>query len=265
MPTLLELQRDFLAAILDGGAIADGRVLARGIDPARRLSVYANTARTNFIESLHLGFPVTLRLVGAEYFDQCANAYRASHPSRSGDLNAAGQAFPGFLAELHAGGDHRYLGDVARLEWLCQESLMAADPPRLDAARFFERLAAVAPARYDGLRFALHPAARLFSSDYPASEIFNANLGDEEPPLIDLSKGGERLLIVRCEVRDTHTLDFHPLTAGEYAFMHALDADTDFAAAMERADTDGSGFDAVAALRRFIAAGAIVDFDGDLT
>jgi hypothetical protein len=281
MPTLLELQREFLGAVLDGAVAAENRILARGMAPARRLGVYTNNARANFIEGLRLGFPVILRLVGEAYFDHCALAYRAAHPSRSGDLNAAGQAFPGFLAERHAAGDYRYLGEVARLEWLCQESLMAADHPPPDAVRFFERLAAVPPQRYDDLKFTLHSTARLFASDYPASEIWNANLADAEPKIIDLAKGGERLLLIRSPVGHPQTLEFHRLSAGEYALLSAIEARADFAAALAHAMAASdahtapstaqvaaavpgdrpSDFDAAAALQRCVAASAIVDFD----
>jgi hypothetical protein len=238
MPTLLELQREFLGAVLHAETHVEGSVVARGIAPARRLAVYANNARANFIEALRLGFPVILRLVGGEYFDQCARAYRAAQPSRSGDLNDIGAEFAGYLSELHAGGEYRYLGDVARLEWLCQDSLMAADPaPRLDPARFFERLAAVPPERYDGLKFTVNPTARLFASDHPAREIWKANLDSGEPAVIDVNSGGERLLLLRSRSGDARSVEFHRLTAGEQAFMSALDSRADLATALELAMT----------------------------
>lgn len=262
MPTLPELQRQFLGAILDGGD-AGALLVHGGIAPALRLNIYANNARSNFIDSLRLSFPVVLRLVGVEYFDQCARAYRAAHPSRAGDLHPAGAAFPAFLGELHAGGGHPYLGDVARLEWLCQEALMAADAARPDAAQFLGRLGAVAPSRLERLKFRLHPSARAFESRYPASDIWRANLGDAEPELIDFAQGGERLLLLRAGGK----LDMHRLTAGEHGFLQALQAAAEFGAALEtgaaavETEACGAGFDAAAALQRFVAAEAIVDFE----
>ena len=256
MPTLRELQTRVLGAVLDGEDAAE-LIRAGGLTPSsERLEVYANNARINFTESLRLGYPVLLRLVGEAYFDQCARAYRMQCPSRSGDLHSAGAAFAAYLGELHTGGEHRYLADVAHLEWLCQESLMAAEHGRLDLAR----LAEVAPARYESLRFKLHPAARLFASDYPAREIWEANLATETaPPLIDLAKGGERLLLMRRGGR----LEFHRLSPGEHAFLESLAAHAAFAAAVETgaaAADAAAAFDAAAVLRRFVAAEAIVDF-----
>lgn len=262
MPTLPELQRQVLAAILDDGADNDGvaRLIVRGaIAPAGRLGIYANNARGNFIEALRLSFPVVLRLVGEAYFDQCARAYRRAQPSRAGDLHPAGAAFPAFLAERHDGGEYRYLGDVARLEWACQEVLMAADAAPPDPGRFLGRLGAVAPECHAALQFRLHPAARTFHSSFPASAIWRANLGAGEPPVIDLAQGGERLLLLRTDGQ----LDMLPLSAGEHGFLQALEAAARFDAAVDAgaaAQAPGGDFDAAAALQRFVAAGAIVDF-----
>lgn len=253
MPTLPELQSDFLRAVLDGAQVeAAGHVETKGLAPALRLGIYANNAAANFLESLRLSFPAIRRLVGDDYFDQCVRAYRELHPSRSGDLQHAGAAFPGYLAELHGADDYRYLGDVARLEWLCQESLLAGDHAPLDLTR----LAAVPPEDYDGLRFELHPAARLFVSGFPAHAIWQANVGSAaEPEAIDLGRGADRLLITR-----THGhIAFHPLSEGEAAFLEHLRRGETVAAAIAAGARDAE-FDATQALPRFVRVEAIVDF-----
>src|ERR1700690_969479 len=84
MPTLPELQRNFMDALLDGCCEpVQPEIIAGAVAPNQRLAIYANNAETNFIESLRLSFPAIRRLVGDAYFTQCARAYRAGHPSRS--------------------------------------------------------------------------------------------------------------------------------------------------------------------------------------
>ena len=227
-----------------------------------RLNVYRNTVRSNFTESLYSSFPAIRRLVGEDYFRQTARRFQRRHPSRSGDLQHVGEFFPDFLAELHAADDHRYLADVARLEWLVQGALLAAGHPPLDLAR----LATVDPAAYDALRFELHPSLRLFESRYPAQRIWDANVNsDAQPEVIDWTSGGERLAVMRSHLQ----LCFHPLTRNEFSFLRALQRGEGFAAAVDEAgcadpdssgDSAGDGFDASAALARFVAAEAIVDF-----
>jgi hypothetical protein len=258
MLSLRELQRGVMHAVLDGEPHNAAPLIAAGaIAPARALGVYANTALANFTDSLTASYPAIRRLVGEDYFRQTARSFHTRHPSQSGDLQPAGTHFAQYLSALHGAGEHRYLGEVARLEWLIQESLLAADHAPFDLAQ----LARVAPADYDALRFCLHPSARLFQSEFPCIRIWDANVqSDAEPQIIDLESGADRALLTR----ERGQLAFHPLSAGEYRFLSALKSGERFAAAVESGAAEGfdtaEGFDAAAALQRFVLAGSIVDF-----
>jgi hypothetical protein len=264
MPSLRDLQSGVMRALLDGEP--DGAVpwiAARGIEPKHRLGVYANNARTNFIESLISSYPAVRRLVGEDYFRQCARGFHTRHASLSGDLQPAGTRFAQYLSELHGDDEFRYLSEVARLEWLIQETLLGADHGPLDLAK----LQRVSPGDYDDLRFRLHPSTRVFASKYPCLRVWEANVGsDPEPELIDLGAGPDRVLLVR----NRGQLNCHRLSCGEQRFLESVQAGERFAAAVEcgaernEADMAGDGetfaFDAAAALQRFVLAGVIVDF-----
>jgi hypothetical protein len=254
MQTLPELQDEFLRAILDRAATSIGdQVVAGGPSAAQRLAIYANTAQANYFEALRASFPAILRLVGDDYFTQCAREFRRAHPSRCGDLDAVGRAFPDYLAARHATDRFRYLGDVARLEWRYHECLTAAEHPRFDLAR----LAGVPAEDYDGMLLHLHPSARLFSSPYPAIAIWEANVAsDAEPEVMDLDRGADRVLLIR----GVDGVRFVPLASGDYAFLAALADARPLAAAITAAAEADPGFDPAAALPQFVQAGAIVDF-----
>ena len=263
MSSLRELQVDFMHALLDEEPSRAAPLIAAGRVPAQHaLGIYANNARTNFIESLNSSFPAIRRLVGEEYFLQTARGFHRSHPSLSGDLQPAGTHFAGYLAQLHGADEYRYLGEVARLEWLIQETLLSADHAPLDLAKLSE----VAPAAYHDLRFQLHPSARLFRSEFPCVRIWEANVRSEaEPELIDLGGGSDDVLLVRS----SGELKFHRLNDGEHRFLQSLQAGERFAVAVESGVGRGMAaldcgldhFDAAAALRRFVAAAVIVDFE----
>jgi len=274
MHALHELQRRVMHAVLDGdteGAaelIAPHILTAESIAPAHRLNIYAVTARTNFMESLTSSYPAVRRLVGEDYFAQCARGFHRRHPSVSGDLQPAGIGFAQYLVELHGHDDYRYLGEVARLEWLIQEALLAAGHAPFDLGK----LGLVAPEDYGELRFQLHPTVRLFESPHPCVHIWEANVqNDAEPELIDLSEGADRVLLMRS---DGGRLTFHRLTIGEQGFLQALIAGERFEAAVAAGaaplndDSDlgnrdlgrAGDFDAAASLQRFVLSGVIVDF-----
>jgi len=223
--------------------------------------VYRNTVRSNVTAALESTFPAVRRLVGEAYFRQAARDFALRYPSRSGDLRHLGASFPRYLSELHAHDQYRYLGDVARLELLIEEVLLAAEHPPFDLAA----LAAVAPDAYENLQLVLNPALRLFESPYPIQRIWETNVGSNtEPDTIDLESGGDRLAVLRQRLQ----LQFHPLSPGEWRWLTALSAGMPFAASLEAAavdedagrDADEDEFDAAAALRRLVALGAIVAF-----
>jgi Putative DNA-binding domain len=259
MPSLRELQSAVMHALLDGEPGRAAPFIAAGaIAPEYALDVYANNARSHFVESLISSFPAIRRLVGEDYFRQCARGFHARHPSLSGDLHPAGMRFPQYLSQLHRDDEFRYLGEVARLEWLIQETLLAGDHGPLDLAK----LGAVAAGDYDDLRFTLHPSARLFASEFPCLDIWEANVGsDAEPELIDLGAGPDQVLLVR----NSGQLKCHRLSHGEQAFLQSVLAGERFAAAVESGarsgelDAAGDGFDAAAALQRFVLGAVIVD------
>ena len=256
MHSLRELQLEVMRAVLDGRAdLAAPLVAAREAAARHSLGVYADTARSNFTGGLIASYPVVRRLVGEDYFRQCAFGFHARHPSLAGDLQPAGAEFAQYLAQMHGAGEYRYLGDVARLEWQIQETLLAADHAPFDV----EKLEAVAPSGYDELRFGLHPSVRLFISPFPCVAIWEANVGDAEPQVLDLRSGSDSVLTIRIRGE----LAFHRLSSAEQAFLESLHANRSFAGAIARGAEAGAGageFDAAAALRRFVLAGVIVDF-----
>ena len=261
MPSLLELQTRVMETLLDAPQAAV---------PAR-LAVYRHTIRSNFCAALASTYPAVARLLGAEAFRRLTEEFGRHRPSRSGDLNHAGEGFSDYLAERHAHDGLGYLADVARLEGLIEEALLAADHPRLDLTK----LSAVAAADYDDLRWVLHPALRLFESTYPARRIWELNVADSPAAgspvagTIDPGTGPDRLAVLRQGSR----LRLHRLSRGEFYFLNALAQGAAFSdavttAARPRGPAEAAActnfgpddFDATAALRRFVGIEAIVDF-----
>jgi hypothetical protein len=264
MTSLHELQARLLDALLSAEETADpaaahlqaaiSLIDAPAPAAAARLAVYRNTVRSNVVAALQSTYPAVRRLVGEDYFFKVAHDFIFLHPSTSGDLTPVGTLFPAYLTQLHRHDEYAYLGDVARLELLIQEALLAPSRPPFD----LKRLSRVPPAEYDALRFVLHPALRRFESRYPARRIWQSNVGsDAEPETIDLADGGERLALLPHRLQ----LQFHALTPGEWCWLAALERGEPFAASVEAAVAGDGAFDAVAALRRFVSLGAIVDFE----
>lgn len=155
MSTLREWQHQFLADVMNG---------------APRFDIHRNNWRGNLRAALRAGYPVIERLVGADFFNYCADAYIDAHPSQSSNLENYGEVFAPFLGEFPAASSLPYLVDVARLEFAIDELLTAHE----------------------------NDDHIVLCSPFPILKIWQANQPGADPDLvIDLDAGGEKLLLRR--------------------------------------------------------------------
>jgi hypothetical protein len=151
-PELLAFQREFAAA-LDHPATG-------------AMAVYRNTVLHGAVEALRANFRVVEQLVGPEMFENMAVGYATKCPPRQPVLALYGAGFADWLEDQAWVRDLPYLPDVARVERLCIESLMAADA---------EPLSAIAERDLSGLKLELHPALRFTWLATPAMSIWLAH------------------------------------------------------------------------------------------
>ena len=116
-PELLAFQREFAAA-LDQSATG-------------AMAVYRNTVLHGAVEALRANYPVVEQIVGPEMFGAVAVDYATDCPPRRPVLALYGGRFAEWLEEQPWIRDLPYLPDVARIERLHVECLMAADAESL--------------------------------------------------------------------------------------------------------------------------------------
>jgi hypothetical protein len=250
MLSLRELQRHFAAGLLETtDELATRWIRADGINPSARLAIYRNNLHAGFLKTLTLEFPVIRRLVGEDYFSRLTLAFLARHPSRSGDLHHVGAPFANFLSEQFTATEFLYLADVAKLEWACQECLIAESSEPLDP----QTLRDIPADAYGQLRFRLRPASRLLHSIFPVMRIWEVNQPDAATDeIVDLRSGPDYVLVMRAsslELRRIPAVDFRLLS--KFAEGHTLDS------ALEAVLAADSQFDFGAALRRCIGLGVL--------
>ena len=166
-PSLAELQHAFAGAIVDGAAPAlVPWIAARGIAPAARLRIYRNANFAIHVDALAISYPALQALLGAECFDGLATRHAAVHGSRSGNLQDYGADFAAFLDAQPETAAWPWLGELARLEWLRQETALAADAAPADAGAL---LAALADARHPPR---LRPCVRVLASAWAVLDLW---------------------------------------------------------------------------------------------
>lgn len=253
MSPLHELQRDFMAGIFNrDNDAALAHIAPSELSKARRLAIYRNNVYVGLTHTLQGIYPVIQRLVGEGFFTYAATNYIDHHPSTCGDLNHYGEQFAEFLSGFPPAVELNYLPDVARLEWAYHRVYSAADHPPLNLAR----LSQVAPDDYGKLTFMLHPAACLIRSDYPISRIWHVNQpGHEGDHAVDLSSGGEKLLVQRQD----NTIAIEVLTEIEWALLFNIDRRAPLEAVVDQVLSIDPTTDFSPLLQRYIRQSLLVD------
>jgi len=254
MRSLSELQSDFAESTIFGDASAIARlgIVSAGFDPASRMAIYRNNVLGNYRKALAASFPVSRRLVGPSFFDAAVEGFVRAYPSTRGDVNRYGGDFPRFLTAYPPARALAYLRDVARLEWAIDQANIAADAAPLDLAA----LSTVPVEAWSELRFSLHPSSELIESPYPILHIWRANQSDADEEMIDLSEGGDRLLVRRT----TEGVTIERLDADEHALLTALSEGGTLSDASRSAWSLDPAFDLTATLQRLVASQTIVAF-----
>ena len=223
MSKLLELQQQIEAAVRSPSPSDTPLWLS-----ATGLAVYRNNLREGARKALVADYPVIARLVGDLCFRGLAIGYVGSHPSRSGDLQSFGYAFPEFLAGHFAATEFAYLTEVASLERALVDCLIDDGSP----CATIDALAAVDPVQYGELRLLPRANWELHSSGYPVLTIWLANQPGADPgTLVELDSGSEFVL-----VRGTDDgARLQGLSAANFAFLHTLRGAQTLDCALERA------------------------------
>ena len=218
MSTLAELQSRFARALGGDVAGAEDWVIGGEFAADARLQIYRHNVDAMLTQYLQAAFPAVERLVGVDYFNGLARAYRTACPSSSGNLHDVGAALPAFLAQQLEGTVYAVIGDVARLEWAYQEALVAADSRAFDVQAFL----ALSPEQHEMLNFSWAPSVRHVRSQYPIIALWEANRSpDAEAMDVQLDAGGDSLLIHRVNQK----IVVRRLDPASDAFVSALMGD----------------------------------------
>lgn len=179
--------------------LPEGRIDQRQAMAAQRLGIYRNNVIHSLTEAMAAQFPIVKKLVGDDFFLALARDYVRTEPPREPALTFYGSTFPTFIAAHEHCRPLPYLSDVAKLEWLRQKVLHAADDPVLQP----QELASLEPERLGNVVLRVKQATALFSSPYPVVEIREENLKDDPGTLNLEHVPASKALILRKDFEVT--------------------------------------------------------------
>lgn len=170
----MSTQHQWAQALLDPThAALTGLTTWNHSDPGRRLAIHRNNVFVSLVDALAQTFPVTLQLVGDEFFRVMAQFFVRTHPPRTRVLAHHGHGMPGFIAQFPPAAILPYLADVAQLEWLRLQALHAADASALEPATIAALLNDAE--RLPLLHWQLHPSLHLLRSPHAVVSLWAAH------------------------------------------------------------------------------------------
>lgn len=142
-----------------------------------RFHIYQNNAFQAQLNALQQAFPVCHIVVGELCFSQLVKRYILRYPLHELNLNRYGQNFPAWLAreivEHNAFKDLAYLGELAQLEWLINQSYYAMDCDSFMVNHNeFSLLASLPDAAQQQAILLLSPGVSLMSCEFPVDKVW---------------------------------------------------------------------------------------------
>jgi hypothetical protein len=153
--------------------------------PAERgLGIYRNNLLHTLIDVLAANFPVLQKVLTDKVFMFCARAYIYEHPSVSGDLNAYGSGFSGFLAKIPELKEHPYLNDLGNFEYLLEQVYYATSDEPTTGEMLQKRISNEGEATRLNLRASMQ-ILQTSHIIHPIWKVYQESAGDEEVELIE--------------------------------------------------------------------------------
>jgi hypothetical protein len=118
-----QLQSLFSDALLYKNEIITEQIKDKAsFSSADLLQVYRNTFVMGTTEALEATYPHVLSLVGEEFFDAVARQFILQQPPQENDIMLYGEGFSDFLESLPQLQAMPYIAEMARFEWLLEET-----------------------------------------------------------------------------------------------------------------------------------------------
>ncbi len=243
---LAALQQQFQQHLLNGDGDIAAAIRPGGIGVERGLAIYHHAYRMRLLDTLRDSYGHTLAYLGDTAFNEAGLAHVEGHPSALPSLRGYGATLPLTLAlRFEQQGE---VAELATLDWALRHAFDGPDAPVLTLAD----LAALPPAAWGEVGFALHPTCARLRLQHNTLALWQALDRDEDPPLAArLAETGDVLIW-----RRGHSPHFRSLQPLEAAALDSLQAGLSFAATCEQLsltfDRPNMAADTGALLRRWV-------------
>jgi len=134
---------------------------------ARGIAIYRNNLVATAQQALAISYPTVLTFIGDGLFNYACRKLLIMSPPKHGDWALWGEDFPSLLSEITQLSSYPFVGDLAKLDWLIQQTLRAKDSVVEQSS-----LQLLATHNIDKLFIELSPSMLCMTSRYPVMELY---------------------------------------------------------------------------------------------
>lgn len=253
---LADLQAAYRGYLLSGdGAALAPAIVADSFDGAERLAIYRNNFLIGLGAALQANFPVTLQLLGADFFAQAAHRFVLAQPPRRPCLFEYGAGFADYLRDLPHLATRPYIVDMARFEF----ARIAAYNAPVEPAITSEALIGLTPEQLEALPIRRARHAQVVAVRAPVLALWQVHQAAEPDfAAIDMTPRSQALLVCRPD----QALAYHELDLSASAFLLAAEHGTSLGIAAARCGaTDDAALGRIIALALQLRLLAMQDVD----
>jgi hypothetical protein len=217
---LAELQAAYRGYLLSGdSAPLAPTIVADSFDGPERLAIYRNNFLISLAEALKANFPVTLQLLGTDFFEQAARRFVLAQPPRRPCLFEYGAGFADHLRDLPHLATRPYIVDMARFEF----ARIAAYNASVEPAVTPETLIGLSPERLEALAIRRARHAVIIAVRAPVLALWQAHqIAEPDFTAIDMTARLHALLVCRPD----QALMYQELDLSASAFLLAAEHET---------------------------------------
>jgi len=225
---LADLQAAYRGYLISGDSAALApAIVADSFDGPERLAIYRNNFLISLGEALKANFPVTLQLLGADFFAQAARRFVLAHPPQRPCLFEYGAGFADYLRDLPHLATRPYIADMARFEF----ARIAAYNAPVEPAIASETLIDLTPEQLEALPIRRARHALILTVRAPVLALWQAHQAAEPDfGAIDMTSRSQALLVCRPE----QALTYQELDLSASAFLLAAEHGTSLGIAAAR-------------------------------
>lgn len=179
MPSLKDVQQEFMALLQDNDRQIESRVIKQGaLNSSQRVDIYRTGYRIRLRGVIDSDHEMLSLYLGDDLFEQLVEGYIDAAPSEHPSLRFFAERMPEYLSKTAPFADHPILAEIAGFERVLLHTFDSADADTLEQS-LLQQIPAEA---WPTLTFTMHPSIHFYPTHWNSIESWQHLKNDGSPP-----------------------------------------------------------------------------------